>query len=192
MRPRAQPSLWKWVLFAREWKIAYLHISLWTGSLFGEKSSQTPVHRLFNIKGWGLNLVLIQRPLGTRKWPIGTAAFECIYLLSMQIFKKFLLLCCGLFASCKKQKWGSETHGALPKTALKNIVAFLTVAYSALRESKFCFILTWHGSLGQTKISARFLSSMLLNASASLTAVALFPSRFIQSTKSSMQHSFVR
>ena len=45
MRPIAQPFLWKWVLFAWE-------------------------RKHFHIKGWALNLVLIQRPRGTRKWPI--------------------------------------------------------------------------------------------------------------------------
>ena len=43
MRPSAQSFLWEWVLFAM-------------------KSH-------FHIKGWALNLVLIQRPRGTRKWP---------------------------------------------------------------------------------------------------------------------------
>ena len=44
MRPSAQPFLWKWVLFAWEWKI-YFHIAL--------------------------NPVLIQRPGVTKKWHIG-------------------------------------------------------------------------------------------------------------------------
>ena len=43
MRPSVQSFLWKWVWFAM-------------------KSH-------FHIKGWALNLVLIQRPRGTRKWP---------------------------------------------------------------------------------------------------------------------------
>ena len=46
MRLGAQPFLWKWVLFAWEWKM----ISM-------------------SIKGWALTLVLKQRPGGTRKWP---------------------------------------------------------------------------------------------------------------------------
>ena len=45
MRPIAQPFLWKWVLFAWE-------------------------RKHFHIKGWALNLVLMQRPRRTRKWPI--------------------------------------------------------------------------------------------------------------------------
>ena len=46
MRPSTQPFLWKWVLFVS-----------------GMKNH-------FHIKGWALNLVLIQRTEGTRKWPI--------------------------------------------------------------------------------------------------------------------------
>ena len=46
-RPNAQPFLWKWVLFAWEWKMISIY-----------------------IKGWALNLVLLQRPGGTWKWPI--------------------------------------------------------------------------------------------------------------------------
>ena len=30
----------------------------------------------FHIKGWALNLVLIQRPGGTRKWPISCSVFR--------------------------------------------------------------------------------------------------------------------
>ena len=49
VRPSTQPFLWKWVLFAWEWK------------------------NDFHIKGWALNLVLIQRPGNSdmaywRKW----------------------------------------------------------------------------------------------------------------------------
>ena len=47
IRLRAQPFLWKWVLFAWEWKM------------------------ISNIKGWAPTLVLKQRPGGTRKWPFG-------------------------------------------------------------------------------------------------------------------------
>ena len=46
MRLGAQPFLWKWVLFAWEWK------------------------NDFHIKGWAPTLVLKQRPGGTRKWRI--------------------------------------------------------------------------------------------------------------------------
>ena len=46
MRPSAQPLLWKWVSFAWEWKITSIS------------------------KAEPLNLVLIQRLGGTRKWPI--------------------------------------------------------------------------------------------------------------------------
>ena len=45
MRPSAQPFLWKWVLFAWQWKI------------------------IFISKAEHVNLVLIQRSGGTRKWP---------------------------------------------------------------------------------------------------------------------------
>ena len=46
MSPSAQPFLWKWVLFALEWKI------------------------ISKSKGWALNFVLIQRSGWTRKLPI--------------------------------------------------------------------------------------------------------------------------
>ena len=46
MRPSAQPLLWKWVFICMR------------------------IEKHFRIKGWALNLVLIQRPGGTRKWPI--------------------------------------------------------------------------------------------------------------------------
>ena len=45
MRPSAQPFWWKWVYCMR-------------------------LKDDFHIKGWALNLVLKQRPGGTRKWPI--------------------------------------------------------------------------------------------------------------------------
>ena len=48
MRPSAQPFLWKWVLFVSR------------------------MNNHFHIKGWALNLVLIQRTEGTRKWPINS------------------------------------------------------------------------------------------------------------------------
>ena len=46
MRPSAQPFLWKWVEICMRMK------------------------NRFHVKGWSLNLVLIQRPGGTRKRPI--------------------------------------------------------------------------------------------------------------------------
>ena len=46
MRPSTQPFLWKWVEICMRMK------------------------NHFHVKGWSLNLVLIQRPGGTRKWPI--------------------------------------------------------------------------------------------------------------------------
>ena len=52
MRPRAQPFLWKWVLFAWQWKI--ISIS----------------------KAEHVNLVLIQRSGGTRKWPIQSRCYQ--------------------------------------------------------------------------------------------------------------------
>ena len=89
------------------------------------RSTKGPVHRLFYIKGWALNLVLIQRPGGTRKWPIGTAAFEYISAeyANFQEVSTFKL---WLVHFVQKNKSEVQKHGALPKTALKNIVAFLT------------------------------------------------------------------
>ena len=46
MRPSTQPFLWKWVEICMRMK------------------------NHFHVKGWSLNLVLIQRPGGTRKWPV--------------------------------------------------------------------------------------------------------------------------
>ena len=48
MRPSAQPFLWKWVSFV------------------------TRMKNHFHIKGWALNLVLIQKTEGTCKWPINS------------------------------------------------------------------------------------------------------------------------
>ena len=36
----------------------------------------------FHIKGWALNLVLIQRPGGTQKWPIRRADWSCLTVRS--------------------------------------------------------------------------------------------------------------
>ena len=68
---------------------------------------------------------MIQRPGGTRKWPIGTAAFEYISAeyANFQEVSTFKL---WLVHFVQKNKSEVQKHGALPKTALKNIVAFLT------------------------------------------------------------------
>ena len=57
-RPSAPPFLWKCVSFAWEWKIIYLFIYCFV------------CQKIIHIKGWAFNLVLMQRPGETRKWPI--------------------------------------------------------------------------------------------------------------------------
>ena len=64
-RRSAQPFLWNWVLYLHE----------------NEKH--------FHIIGWALNLVLIQRPRGTRKWPI--KAYSPLTRLSLAGVGAFVL-----------------------------------------------------------------------------------------------------
>ena len=57
-----KPSLSKWGQVHKPF--------LWKRVLFAFR-----VKNHFHIKGWALNLVLIQRPEGTRKWPIRPTTF---------------------------------------------------------------------------------------------------------------------
>ena len=42
------------------------------------------INNHFHFKGWALNLVLIQRPGGTRKWPIDLCTFTVFYMFFKQ------------------------------------------------------------------------------------------------------------
>ena len=66
MRLGAQPFLWKWVLFAWEWKM--ISIS----------------------KGWAPTLVLTQRPGGTRNWPLRRRFLRSNAVVSRSCFELML------------------------------------------------------------------------------------------------------
>ena len=108
IRPSAQPFLWKWDLFAWEWKIISIrHLQIshdaphlppkicitfvfyfsWVLQPSQEKNAifffflggggqiRCIVGDVQVTKGWAPNLALIQRPGGTRKWPMSWDLF---------------------------------------------------------------------------------------------------------------------
>ena len=99
VRPSAQPFLWKWVLFVSRMK------------------------NHFHIKGWTLNLVLIQRTEGTRKWPINsclTSIFSLwVNLVSYETKREYKRLIFNDKASFHAPLWlwpsMSKASDSLPK-----------------------------------------------------------------------------
>ena len=94
MRPSVQPFLWKLVLWV----------------LVRMKND-------FHIKGWALNLVLKQRPRGTRKWPLchhsgirfirgGPILIVCARMFNCKILSTSA--CCFLIND--SDRWLSRTH----------------------------------------------------------------------------------